>query len=271
MLRLRASLLLTAALLAADWAALAQIDPERRDLVELGFNQAVHGASPLAAYGFYYRNQPNYPWTNTTLRLAFAGIYVDSEVGFNHLLGPNTDLGIGLAGGGYADSYFEFRQGQYLTQSSFYGHAGEVSVSAYHLFNPGDKIPLNAILRLRDRFSVFERESTPVFAFFQHGSTEPSPAFSLPSDHSAVAVRAGLRYGGREPLLSPDLAMELSAWAEGQYRFDSGSYGYNGDRILQPHSEMFWARALLIYTLPGSKQTISATLNGGTVLNSDRF
>jgi hypothetical protein len=98
-----------------------------------------------------------------------------------------------------------------------------------------------------------------------------SHAFTLPSDHSTVAMRAGLRWGGREPTLAPDLAMELSAWCEGQYRFDSGSYGFNGDRVLQADSEMFWARGLLIYTMPESKQTLSATLNGGTSIHPDRF
>ncbi len=259
MQRFRAGLLFVLLCLAVDREIRAQIDPERRELIQVGYNQPLQGAAPLAAYGFYYDNEPNYPWTNTTLRLAVAPVYVDAELGISQALGPHTDLGIGAAGGGFADSYFEYVNGKYLPASSFFGHAAEVSGSIYHLFNPGSRIPLTGVFRIRDRLSVYEPlEGT-------------SAAFKLPADHSMLAARAGLRWGGREPTLAPDVALELSAWCEGQYRFDSGSYGYNGDRILQADSETFWARGLLIYTLPESKQTISASLNGGTSIHPDRF
>ena len=55
--------------------------------------------APLAGYAFYYRNQPNFLHTNLTLRLAVAPTYLDSELGFSHLLGEHTDLGVGIAGG----------------------------------------------------------------------------------------------------------------------------------------------------------------------------
>ncbi len=57
----------------------------------------------MAGYAYLYLNEPDYLGTNITLRLAIAPVYLDSEVGFRHLLGPNTDLALGLAGGGYAD------------------------------------------------------------------------------------------------------------------------------------------------------------------------
>jgi hypothetical protein len=259
MQQFRAGLVLALIFLAADRIALAQIDPDRRELIEVGYDQPLQGAAPVAAYGYYYNNEPHYPWTNTTLRLALAPVYVDAELGISHALGPNTDLGIGASGGGFADSYFEFLKGKFLPASSFFGNGAGVSGSICHLFNPGDRIPLSGIVRVRDGFSVYERRS------------DTSSDFMLPSDHSTLSLRTGLRWGGREPLLFPELAMELSAWCEGQYRFDSGPYGYNGDRDLRSDSEMIWARGLLIYTLPESKQTISATLNGGTCIDPDRF
>jgi hypothetical protein len=259
MLDVRKTLLLAFMCLAVHRTAMAQIDPFERELVELGYNQAIHGAEPIAAYGYFYDNQPHYPWTNTTLRLVYAGVYFDGELGFNHLLGPNTDFAIGLAGGAFADSDFEYAQGKFLKGSSFFGHAAEVSASVYHLFNPGQRIPLSGVFRIRERYS-----------FFQRDSGETSPTFILPPSHSMMAVRTGLRWGGRDPVLRPELAMELSAWAEAQYRTDSKSYGYNGDRVLEPHSELVWARGLLIYTLPDSKQSFSATVNGGAVINPDR-
>ena len=65
--------------------------------------------------------------------------------------------------------------------------------------------------------------------------------------------------------------MELSAWYEGQYRTDSGAYGYAGDRVLEESSELFWARALLIYTLPDSRQRFDVNLTMGASLHADRF
>jgi hypothetical protein len=36
----------------------AQVDPVRRELVQLGYNQTLVGHAPLSGYAFYYRNQP---------------------------------------------------------------------------------------------------------------------------------------------------------------------------------------------------------------------
>ena len=125
----------------------AQIDPVRRDLIQLGYNQAFEGHAPFTGYAFYYHNQPDFLRTNLTLRLALAPVYLDSEFGFVHGLGPNTDFAIGVAGGGFADSYNEIHGGTYYPSQSFEGSGGEISASIYHLFNPADQIPLNLILR----------------------------------------------------------------------------------------------------------------------------
>ena len=74
-------------------AASAQIDPVKRDLIQFGYNQPVEGRAPLAGYTYYYHNQPDFLRTNLTLRLALAPTYLDSELGFVHALGPNTDFG----------------------------------------------------------------------------------------------------------------------------------------------------------------------------------
>jgi len=251
--------LILVALIWPGLEALGQIDPEVRKLLQFGFSQPLQGASPVAGYAFYFVNEPNYPVTNTTLRLAVAPVYVDSELGLKSALGPNTDVGIGLAGGGFADSYFDFKKGKYHPSSSFEGNSAEISGSIYQLFNPGALIPLNGVLRLREHYAMYNT----------YGNT--SPAFSLPDDHSTTAFRAGLRWGGKEPVIHPDLAMELSAWYEGQFRTDSGEYGFHDDRTLEEFSQLFWARGLLIYTLPESKQSFSVNLIGGTSIHADRF
>lgn len=253
--------ILTAGLLAI-WplAASAQIDPTQRELIQLGYNQPLIGKSPLAAYGFYYLNQPNYfERTNLTLRLALAPVYLDSELGISEALGPNTDLGIGIAGGGFADSYSEIHRGKYEQRESFRGHGGEVSASLYHLFNPGARIPLYAMLRGAAHYSAFSEDS----------NTDNN--FAVPDDQFIYRIRAGLRWGGREPLMLPDLAMELSVWYEGEFRAEPGRYGYAGDREFRGNSHLFWARGLLTYTFPESKHSFGVNLTTGSGTEMDRL
>lgn len=238
-------------------AALGQIDPIKRDLIQVGYNAAFEGHPPLAVYGFYYRNQPDFLETNLTLRLALAPVYLDSELGISHALGENTDLGIGVAGGGFADSYNEINNGTFLPGQSFVGHSGELSLSVYHLFNPGGRIPLNGMLRGIAHYSAYERDDT-------------DPSFRLPNNRGTFSVRTGLRWAGREPMLFPELGMELSIWYEGQFRTDSGTYGY-GDRKVEPQSHLFWGQALLAYTLPESGHSFFLSLAGGASVEPDRF
>src|SRR6266403_2071444 len=129
------------------FCSMGQIDPFSRELIQVGYNQALQGHPPLSGYAFYYLNKPNFFNTNLTLRLAVAPTYLDAELGISHVLDEHTDLGIGLAGGGFADSYSEIRGGKFLPEESFTGHNGEVSLSVYHLFNPGQEIPLNLVVR----------------------------------------------------------------------------------------------------------------------------
>jgi hypothetical protein len=239
-------------------AVSAQIDPVKRDLIQFGYNLPVEGREPIAGYAFYYHNDPDFYRTNMTLRLALAPTYLDSELGFAHALGPETDLAIGVAGGGFADSYNEIRTGKWIQDESFDGHGGEVSASLYHLFNPGQQIPLNFVLRGAAHYSVFARNDT-------------AANFQLPDDGADFTVRTGFRFGGIEPTLFPDLAMELAVWYEGQFRTDSGTYGFSGDRRLEPASHLFWGSAALSYTWPGTKENLFVRAVAGTSVNADRF
>lgn len=231
-----------------------------RELIQLGYNAAFEGHPPLAGYAYYYRNVPDFLRTNLTLRVALAPTYLDSELGISHALSANTDLGIGLAGGGFADTYDEIRGGTFYPSESFTGHGGEVSLSLYHCFNPRQKIPLNGVLRGSAHFSTYARDD---------GTAR---GFEVPENRGTFSVRAGLRWGGIEPILFPSLAMELSAWYEGQFRAGTAPYGYAGDRYrIEAQSHLFWAQALLAYTFPKSEQSFYLSLRGGTSLNADRF
>jgi hypothetical protein len=84
-------------------------------------------------------------------------------------------------------------------------------------------------------------------------------------------TRFGLRWGGIEPVLFPDLAMELSAWYEGVFRSSPGSYGFDKDREVERVARKFWVAGALSYTLPESKQNFFTRLVAGTSLDADRL
>ncbi|MFN7138521.1 MAG: hypothetical protein ACK4UN_04195, partial [Limisphaerales bacterium] len=178
-------LTLVALTLAID--ASAQIDPDKRQLIQFGYNQPIEGKAPIAGYAFYYRNEPEFVRSNLTLRLTIAPVWVDSELGIRGA--EETDFGIGFAGGGFANSYNEIRNGHWFEEESFIGHGGEVSFNVYHCFNPDQRIPLSAVFRVAPHYSIFDRDS------------DTAPDFRLPPDHVSVNIRSGLRLGGVEPLM----------------------------------------------------------------------
>jgi hypothetical protein len=236
-----------------------QIDPIQRRLVQVGYNQPVEGRGPIAAYGFYYYNKPGFLSSNLTLRLAMAPIYLDSDLGFTGLLGPQTDVSLGLSGGGFADSYSEIREGTYHRSESFLGHGGELSTSLYHRLNPNQTVPLWAVVRGSVHESFYKRES------------DTALEFDLPNDRTTFKTRTGLRFGGEEPSLTEPFGMELSLWHETHWRTDRGPYGFAGDRITETRSHLFWGRALMRYTSLRSEQNFEFSLTAGAVVEPDRF
>lgn len=252
------SCILLAVLCALAGPASAQVDPAKRRLLQLGFSRPLDGRGPFSAYAYYHHNQP-FANDTRTLRLAVAPVYLDAELGVKDGLGGGTDLGLGLAGGGYADSYTEIRGGRYLRGESFTGDGVKASGSAYRSLGKLGPAPLAAVLRGEVRHAEFRRDKT----------TEP--AFELPNAQTDFSARAGLRLGGIEPVVLPRLAGELSVWYEGRLRTAPGSYGYAGDRRVQPHSHLFWSRALIVYNLPRAQHRFLAQVAGGTSRRSDRF
>jgi hypothetical protein len=107
--------------------------PERASFA-LGVNQSLHNDGPQAHYLFYYWNKPDFPRRTKCCarrRANISGWRVLAE----KILGENTDLGLGVFGGGFANNYDEVRRGNYFRDESFDGHGGGANVSLYHLFN----------------------------------------------------------------------------------------------------------------------------------------
>lgn len=239
--------------------ACAQIDPEPRRLIQLGYDQPLEGKSPLAGYAFYYWNQPGVFRTNLTLRLAVAPVYLDSELGIRDWLGPHTDFALGVQGGGFADSHSEIRAGHFHEEESFTGHGGDLSASVYHRFNPAQQIPLHGTVRAGVHYTEYSR------------GRHTDSSFVIPADEPSLHVRSGLRWGGVEPVLHPTLAMELSTWYDGRVHGEELPFGYGNDRRVEPAAHLFWARALLAYTLPQNRIGWQVGFTAGTSLNASRL
>jgi hypothetical protein len=239
-------------------STVGQIDPEQRQLLQLGYNTSFKGHAPIAGYAFYYLNRPEFYRDDLTLRMAIAPVYFDSELGLAHAFGPNTDVGIGLSGGGFADSYNEIRSGKYIPRESFDGHGGGPSFNVYHRVNPAQKIPLFVIARLSAYYVTFtERDDT-------------AGRFELPDDFTAANARLGLRLGGKEPVLFPSVAMELSLWAESLNRGNSGNYGFRDERNVGTSVGRYYGHAYLAYTFDRG-DNMSISLTAGDTTDSDRF
>jgi hypothetical protein len=239
-------------------SSFAQIDPDKRQLLQLAYNASFKGHAPIAGYAFYYLNRPEFYRDDLTLRMAIAPVYFDTELGIAHALGPNTDVGFGFAGGGFADSYTEVRGGKYIPDESFDGYGGGTSASLYHRFNPAQRIPLYGIARAGAYFVAYTK------------SDDTASHFELPDDRTAVNLRIGLRLGGKEPVLFPSVAMELSIWAEALNRGNSGSYGFDGDRNVTTSAGLYYVHGYLAYTFDRG-DNISLSITAGDSTDADRF
>ena len=244
----------------------AQIDPDPRMLIQAGYNQPLEGRGPIAAYAYLYWNQPNFPWTNATLRTAIAPTYLDAELGFADVLGHGTSLGVGLAGGGFADSYADMQGGELIDAQSFFGAGVESSVSLYHVFNPMPKgerpdslseVPIQFILRNSARGSFYSPNS------------DTASDFEVPATVPTYNLRTGLRWGGHEPELFTD-AVEVSGWYELVVRSRSESYGYDNDLLLEHVSQLYWGRMLFAHMF-SNRSHFEIGVTGGGSFDPDRF
>ncbi len=237
----------------------AQIDPEHRNLLELGYDQPITGKGPQGVYAYYYYNNPDLYNTNVDLRLAIAPAYVDGELGFKQLLSPTTDVGLGFYGGMFGANYYEVRQGRYFENESFYGSGGGAALSVYQLLNPGMLIPVNVVARAGMRELTYMDTS------------ETADNFALPANQTVGYTREGIRIAGKEPVLYPDLGLELSVWFERQWRLDSQQYGFDNDRSISPNVNLYWLYAGLNYAWTNSGQKISFAFTAGGSTDADQL
>lgn len=243
---------LALALLLLPAAGRAQIDPERRRMVQVGYDRPLSGQGPIGAYGFLYANQPRFVRDDFTLRLAVAPTYIDSELGIRDFA-RRTDAGLGLAGGGFAESYSEVRKGQFFREESFDGHGLSATGSLYPKISPDSwVIPVGLVLRAGAHTKWYNTNKYT------------SRSFAPPPDHVDYRFRAGVRIGGSPPEVRPRRAAELSFWYQGYLRDRHGRYGFAGDRPLERRTHLFWTRALVAWRQESGRHLRAAVEAGGS-------
>lgn len=238
-------------LLLTALTASAQLDPISRNMIQLGYDQALEGQGPQAIYAYYYYNNPEVFGSNTVLRTAVAPLYLDGELGFKHLLSPSTDVGLGFYGGAYADNYYYVNQGDYNKSQSFNGNSGGAALSLYQRINPGQLIPVNFVARAGARYTVYDRTS------------DTADIYGLPENQPITFIRTGLRLAGREPVLDPALGLELSFWYSHQWRSHPSPYGYGDAHELSPSTGLYWAYANFNYTWTNIHHRIAFSMTAG--------
>jgi len=246
-------------LLLAAQTSFGQIDPMRRNLLQLGYDQPLVGRGPYGVYSFYYYNDPEFRGTNLVLRAVLTPVYLDSELGFKGLISPYTDFGIDVGGGAFYDNLYDVQQGDFVQSESFYGYGGGMTLGVYQLLNPGMLIPLNAVFRGGIRYTTYA------------DSDKTAEDFTLPPSRFNPFVRVGLRFAGKEPILYPDLGLELSVWYERQWRSAYGPYGFSGDRSVEPVIDLYWVYAGLNYSWTNTGHRVSFAVTAGGSGNTDQF
>jgi hypothetical protein len=234
--RARLALVVLLPLLAAA-PARAQPDPEPRAYLEVGTEVPLKGNAPVNGYAFFLWNRPNFPEPDQYLRVVIAPTYLLSELVVDHWPFGRHAVSIGLNGGGIRYGHWEYQDGNYKAEESFWGHGGELPLSYYTGTKLFDQLPLQGQIRF-----------TPSFIVYQD-NFDTSDRFDLPPDTGLLTGRVGLRLGGVPPELLPKVALEASAWYEATYRTNTGTFGFpERPQDLESLTQRAWGRLAGVFT-----------------------
>ncbi|MCG3148164.1 MAG: hypothetical protein PCFJNLEI_01606 [Verrucomicrobiae bacterium] len=234
-------------------AAVAQVDIEHRRTLTFQTGAAIYQSEEtLGGFGYFWFNENHYPWTNTALRVIYAGVYVDSE--FSYYVGGNTNTAIGLGAGGgvYLDGITPYVKGERLAQQTFDGDdvGGRVFIN--------QTIPNPTPLPLNVRASYF------ITQFYYRDKSVTAPTFTVPTDFFVQTAQAELRFGGIEPGLLSKRGAELYIGLDANYRTGFEQFGPTVPTVVYGrHSEYQHVFGSLGARLPAGPVTIGARVCGG--------
>ena len=229
----------------------AQVDVEHRRTVTLQTGISVyHSEEELGGFGYFWFNQDHFPWTNSALRVIFAGIYLDTELSFFLPGATNTAIGVGVGGGLYLDSITPYVNGERLARQSFSGD----DVGGHVFINQTIPNPTPLPLNLRASYFIYQ-------TFYRDSSS--TARFILPRDFSVQTLQAEFRFGGIEPGLLSKRGAELYLEADANYRSGFEAFGPVGGPVLGHQSEYERLFGSLGAKLPAGPLTVGARVCAG--------
>ena len=251
-------ILLTIVILLIVQRGWAQVDTEQRRVlaVQTSFG-IVHSAEVPGAFGYFWFNENNYPWTNTALRVIYSGIFADGELSWFLPGHSNTALGIGASGGLFLESIMPYQDGDFVKDQSFYGDRTDVRLFIDQALPNGAAIPVN----LRGTYRVSG-------AFYRKSSDTEN--FDIPNNFLIQSLGAELRVGGIAPGLAATRGVELYLAADVNYRSGYEGFGPVGAHFPE-QSEYGRLAGALAGKLPVGPTTVFGRLAGGGGDNLDQL
>ena len=236
----------------------SQVDTEHRRVLaaQTSFG-VVHSDETPSAFGYFWFNENNYPWTNTALRVIFSGIFADGELSWFLPGNPNTAVGIGASGGLYVDSIMPYVAGDLVKDQSFYGDRADARVFLNQTLPNAAAIPVN--LRATYRLTG---------AFFR--KTSETKKFDIPNNFVTQSLGTELRIGGIVPGLTATRGGELYLAADANCRTGYNGFGPVGAPF-QGQTEFGRLTGALAGKLPVGSTTLFGRLAGGWGENLDRL
>jgi hypothetical protein len=245
----------TTALCLACVAGFAQVDTEPRRTLTLQTSfPIIDGEERLGGFGLFRFNEPHFPWTNTVLRLLYAGVYLDAELSWLLPGNPRTAVGAGAGGGAYIDSITPYVKGERLSKQEFYGDNLNARIFINHELG---RIPVAGWGTL----PVNLRGSYSVSGSFYRPAPDTS-GFTRPEDFLTQTLRAEFRIGGIRPGLAKRQGAELYVAAEANYRTGFEAFGPTGSEFAA-HSSYQRLFGSLAGNWPAGDTTVSFRIAGG--------
>lgn len=228
----------------------AQVDVQHRRTLTLqtGFSVS-EGEERPGGFGFYWFNENHFPWTNTALRVIFAGVLLDAELSCFLPGNTHTAIGVGLGGGAFVDSITPYVKGERLARQEFYGDNANLRLFINH------EIPNPTPLALNIRGTYIARGS-----FYR--PTSHTSDFTLPQDFFTQTLLAELRFGAIQPGLTARRGLQLYIAAEANYRSGFDAFGPDA-ALFAAHSTYQRLSGSLAAKIPVESTTLFARVGGG--------
>lgn len=227
-----------------------QVDVEHRRTLFVQTSAAVHqGEESLGGFGYFWFNENQFPWTNTALRVIYAGVFADAEFSWFLPAATNTAIGAGAGGGLFLENLTPYLAGERLTDQSFDGDSANFRVFLNQTIPNPTPLPIN----VRGTYALSG-------AFYRRNSS--TSGYVVPNDILVQSVTVELRLGGIEPGLTATRGAELYVAGDANFRSGARAFGPVGSPfpVEQDFERLF---ASLSGKIPIRRTILFARVAGG--------